>query len=87
LSPDRRTLNPELLPELPGHLVKGQPASAPKLSLAELDRAIAACMANTYNVRVHSETDETPLDAWRGKGFLPRVPETLEEPDLRSRKL
>jgi hypothetical protein len=23
-----------------------------------------------------------PLDAWRGKGFLPRVPETLEELDL-----
>jgi putative transposase len=50
--------------------------------LAELDRAITAYIANTYNVRVHSETDETPLDAWRGNGFLPRVPKTLEELDL-----
>jgi putative transposase len=52
------TLNSELLPELPGHLVKGKPTSAPKLSLAELDRAITAYIANTYNVRVHSETSE-----------------------------
>jgi hypothetical protein len=25
---------------------------------------------------------ETPLDAWQGKGFLPRLPENLEELDL-----
>lgn len=55
---------------------------APKLSLAELDRAITVFIASTYHVRVHSETDETPLDAWSGNGFLPRVPETLEKLDL-----
>jgi putative transposase len=76
------TLNSELLPELPGHLRNGKPTSAPKLSLAELDRAITAYLTNTYHVRVHSETEQTPLDAWRGKGFLPRLPETLEELDL-----
>ena len=76
------TLNSELLPELPGHLVKGKPTSPPKLSLAELDRAITAYIASTYHVRVHSEIDETPLDAWQGKGFLPRLPETLEDLDL-----
>jgi putative transposase len=76
------TLNSELLPELPGHLVNGKPASAPKLSLAELDRAITAYITNTYHARVHSETEQPPLDAWRGKGFLPRLPETLEELDL-----
>jgi transposase InsO family protein len=36
------TLNTELLPELPGHLVNGKPATPPRLSLAELDAAIAA---------------------------------------------
>lgn len=76
------TLNSELLPELPGHLVNGKPVTAPKLSSTELDRAITAYIANTYHVRVHSETNETPLDAWRGKGFLPRLPENLEELDL-----
>ena len=76
------TLNSELLPELPGHLVKGKPTSEPKLSLADLDRAAIAYIANTYHIRVHSETRQTPLDAWRGKGFLPRLPETLEALDL-----
>jgi putative transposase len=47
-----------------------------------LDRAVTAYIANTYHVRVHSETQQTPLDAWRGRGFLPRVPETVEEIDL-----
>jgi putative transposase len=76
------TLNLELLPELPGHLMNGKPTSAPKLSLAELDRALIAYISNTYHVRVHSETDQTPLEAWQGKGFLPRLPENLEELDL-----
>jgi putative transposase len=76
------TLNTELLPELPGHLVNGKAATAPKLSLAELDQAITAYITNTYHVRVHGETNQTPLDAWRGQGFLPRLPETLEELDL-----
>ena len=76
------TLNSELLPGLPGHLVNGKPTTAPKLSLTELDRAITGYITNTYHVRVHGETNQTPLDAWRGQGFLPRCPESLEELDL-----
>jgi putative transposase len=76
------TLNTELLPELPGYLVNGKPATPPKLSLSELDQAVTSYIANTYHVRLHSETGQTPLDAWRGKGFLPRLPEDLEELDL-----
>jgi putative transposase len=40
------TLTTELLPELPGHL----PATPPRLSLAELDRAVDAFIAGTYQV-------------------------------------
>jgi len=76
------TLNSELLPELPGRLVAGKPTTAPKLSLSDLDRAITGYIANSYHARVHSETHQTPLDAWRGNGFLPRLPESLEELDL-----
>jgi len=76
------TLNTELLPELPGHLVEGKPASTPALSLAELDRAIGAFIVGAYHVRTHSEIGETPLDAWRENGFLPRLPESLEALDL-----
>lgn len=76
------TLNTELLPELPGHIVNGKPASPPKLSLSELDQAITSYITHTYHARVHREINQTPLDAWRGKGLLPRLPETLEELDL-----
>jgi putative transposase len=76
------TLNTEFLPELPGHMVDGKPATAPSLSLAELDRALGAFVTGTYHARVHAETGETPLDAWRGGGFLPRLPDSLEDLDL-----
>jgi putative transposase len=33
-------------------------------------------------VRTHREIGETPLDAWRENGFLPRLPESLEALDL-----
>jgi putative transposase len=76
------TLNSEVLPELPGHLVHGKPTTAPTLTLTELDRTMTGYITNTYHVRVHSETHQTPLDAWRGTGFLPRLPDNLEELDL-----
>jgi putative transposase len=76
------TLNTELLPELPGYLVGGKAASAPTLSLARLDREIGAFIAGTYHARIHGEIGETPLDAWRGEGFLPRLPDSLEDLDL-----
>jgi putative transposase len=50
--------------------------------LAELDRAVTTYITGTYHGRVHSETKETPLEAWRGAGFLPRLPDSLEDLDL-----
>ena len=76
------TFNTELLPELPGHLAGTKPATPPRLSLAELDHAINTFVANTYHARPHSETGETPLVSWRGSGFLPRSPESLQDLDL-----
>ena len=76
------TFNTELLPELPGCLAGSKPATPPRLSLAELDRAVGAFVAGTYHARPHSETGERPLDTWRGLGFLPRSPESLQDLDL-----
>lgn len=76
-----RTINTELLPELPGHLQAGKPATPPRLSLSELDAALRSYIVSNYHTRVHSEIGQTPLDAWRGDGWLPRIPETLEELD------
>ncbi len=76
-----RTINTELLPELPGNLQAGKPASRPRLSLSELDAAVGAFIVSTYNRRVHGEIGASPLAVWRGKGWLPRMPESLEQLD------
>ena len=76
-----RTINTELLPELPGNLRNGKPASLPRLSLAELDAAIGAYIVSTYNARTHRAIGMSPVEAWRSDGWLPRMPETLAELD------
>ena len=76
------TINAELLTILPGRLVEGRPASAPALSLSELDAALSAFIVGVYNKRPHSQTGETPDAAWLAQGWLPRLPESLDDLDL-----
>ena len=75
------TLNTELLPELPGHLVRGKPATPPRLSLPELDRAIGGFLVGAYNVRLHGEIGMPPRTSWLADGWLPRMPDRLEDLD------
>lgn len=75
-----RTINTELLATLPGHLGRGSRNPKPILTLTELDRAIGAFIA-TYNDRTHSELGISPKAAWIGDGWLPRMPDSLEELD------
>ena len=76
------TLDTELLPELPGHLAHGKPATSPRLSLPELDAAIGTFLVGAYHLRPHSETGMPPRAAWLGNGWLPRMPDSLEDLDL-----
>ena len=76
------TVNTELLSDLPGHIKDGKPGIRPKLSLTELDAAIGAWTVSTYNARVHSETGTTPVSCWCGDGWLPQMPDSLEDLDL-----
>ncbi|WP_241655148.1 Mu transposase C-terminal domain-containing protein [Granulicella sibirica] len=76
------TLNTELLPELPGYLMHGKPATEPTLSLAELDRALGTFLVGTYNARTHREIRLPPQTAWSGDSWLPRTPNSLEDLDL-----
>jgi putative transposase len=76
------TINTELLAQLAGRLIKGRPVSAPALSLSELDAALAAFFVGVYNKRLHSQTGETPHAAWLGQGWLPRMPDNLDDLDL-----
>lgn len=76
------TLNTELLPELSGHIRGGRPVTPPRLSLSELDTEIGSYIVDTYNARVHREIRVTPHSAWLGNGWLPRMPDSLEDLDM-----
>ncbi|MGY1947513.1 Mu transposase C-terminal domain-containing protein [Nocardia asiatica] len=76
------SINTELLTELPGHLVGGKPVTAPALSLRQLDEAIGRFVTATYHQRTHSEIGFSPHAAWVADGWLPRMPDTLEQLDL-----
>ena len=45
-----------------------------------LSSAIGGFVA-TYNARTHQEIDASPRDAWVGDGWLPRMPDSLEQLD------
>ena len=47
---------------------------------SHLDQAIGAFIA-TYNARPHRELGVSPRDAWVADGWLPRMPDSLEQLD------
>lgn len=76
------SVNTEVLADLPGYLSpegeRGVPV--PGLSLDELDTKIKTFII-TYNHRVHSSTKHAPHQAWVQDGWLPRLPDSLEQLD------
>jgi putative transposase len=78
------TINQMCLSALPGYAPRGtrDRAGQARLSLAELDAALGAFIVTVYNNRVHSETGQPPQARWEAGGFLPRLPESLEQLDL-----
>lgn len=77
------TVQQLLISELPGYAPAGggMPGQA-QLTLAELDRRFRTFLLETYHRRVHGETKQTPHDRWEAGGFLPQMPESLEQLDL-----
>jgi putative transposase len=78
------TINQMCLAALPGYAPRGtkDPAGQAQLTLAELDAAIGRFIVEVYNRRPHGETGQPPQDRWEAGGFLPRMPESLEQLDL-----
>ncbi len=73
------TLNQRLLCELPGYLKNKN--KTPRLTLAELDALIRQFIME-YNQSEHSQTKLPPKLRWEHNGFLPRMPESIEQLDL-----
>jgi putative transposase len=78
------TINQMCLPTLPGYAPRGTKdrAGQAKLSLAELDAAIGRFIVAEYNQQPHSETGQPPQARWDATGFLPHLPDSLEQLDL-----
>lgn len=76
------SINTELLAELPGHLTKGQRHPEPVLTLPELDTAIGAFIAEDYHQRTHPEINTSPQQAWLDTGWLPRLPDSIDDLNL-----
>ena len=70
------------LPTLPGYSPPGNRAKKATLTLSELDAQFKDFALNVYHQREHSETKTKPQELWSRDGFLPRMPDSLEQLDL-----
>jgi putative transposase len=77
------TMHQLLISELPGYAPgNGSGRGEPQLSLAELDSRFREFLLTVYHRRVQPETKQTPHERWEAGGFLPQMPESLEQLDL-----
>jgi putative transposase len=76
------TVNQLFLSHQPGYTPPGSAPSKPVLTLPELDARLHHFLVETYQQRVHSETNQPPQARWEAGAFLPRLPESLEQLDL-----
>jgi len=77
------TVNQLLLCDLPGYAPAGSGTRAkPVLTLNQLDARFRTWLIDEYHQDVHSETGVAPQARWESDGFLPRLPDSLEQLDL-----
>ncbi len=77
-----RTVEQCFLPRLPGFEgAKGKTGEA-YLTLAELDTHFQKWLLEDYHERVQAAINSAPQAHWEASGFLPRMPESLEQLDL-----
>jgi putative transposase len=77
-----RTINQMLLCSLPGYTPAGAPTGKTLLTLSAFEAHLQHFLLAQYHQRPHSETGVPPQARWAAGGFLPRLPESLEQLDL-----
>jgi putative transposase len=76
------TVNQRFLADLPGYAPAGQTKRPPALTLGALDHAFRRFVLDDYHQHPHSTTRVPPQTLWNSGGFLPQMPESLEQLDL-----
>jgi putative transposase len=77
------TVNQELFARLPGYAPAGFATQVqPVLTLQEFTHAWTHFVLQEYHQRPHSVTGCPPQARWSANGFLPQMPESLEQLDL-----
>jgi len=76
------SVNQLFLCHQPGYSPAGSPPGRPVLTLPELDARLRTYVVETYHQQPHSETGIPPQARWEANGFLPRLPDSLEQLDL-----
>ena len=75
------TVNQMLLAKLSGYAPAGHKTPKPVLTLTDLTNEFDNFISK-YNQSPHSKTSEAPQKRWSAQGFLPQLPESIEELDL-----
>jgi putative transposase len=77
------TVNQRLLSRLPGYTPAGFAAQViPVLALQDLHRTFHHFVLHEYHQQPHSVTGVPPQARWHTGGFLPQMPDSLEQLDL-----
>ncbi len=77
-----RTVTQLLLQDLPGYAPKGYKTVEAKLTLPAFEQQFRTWLLEDYHRRVHSETNCAPQERWEASGFVPHLPDSLEQLDL-----
>lgn len=76
------TVSQLLLMNLPGYCPPKTSYPEPTLTLKEFIPLFEHFLIYDYHQRIHSGIGMLPIDRWIGDGFLPQLPESLEQLDL-----
>jgi putative transposase len=77
-----QTVDQLLLCALPGYAPAGAPQTAPALTLTAFETGFLTFLLDNYHQRPQRELAAPPQALWEASGFLPRLPDTLEQLDL-----
>src|SRR6266567_3605999 len=77
-----RSVDQLLLQDTPGYAPKGSTGVKATLTLPAFEQRFRTWLLSDYHHRVHVETKCKPQERWEAGGFVPRMPESLEQLDL-----